>query len=781
MKRFLHRSTLMPVLIAAAALLTLVLLGPTLLARAQVNLFSAELARQWTPDTLIPTDAACPPAENDSVQEMQARLARADGADAHAALHQGQLACLDGDVERAGEIWLTGQNGAYVTDPVQFLDAAIARFTNNEVLETTDAKSIGGYAARQSRTSEKNDLDTAIGWQEMAFAYVPTTKTGDRLVALYKKAGQKEKAEQVWGRLTAAYPEDNQMHWLGRGRAMEQQKDWTGAMAAYLKAAQLAKTPTDQFGDYLGAGAMGRRAKMFEEAEAAYRQAIQTMPDKIKGYLEMGGTFREQKAYDEARTWYEKAGELFPDDHRPPYYLGLLSLSQKRYEDAVSHFDRSLALKPNNPSVLYNKAAALDRMQRRGEAIEVLTQAIDHHSNPPESWQKLLARWQRYPDYAQDPRRWWELGQAAEKEKNWAQAADIYHEGAGKAQAPDDYRLLEREALMHRYLKEWDAAAAIYEDLVQRYPEKINAYLGRGEVARAQMQYEEAAQWFARAQELFPEDYQPPYYLGLVAQAQKDYEKALAYFDQSLSLRPENANVLYYKAAVLDALGRREEAIRVMDQAIQIAQNPPQNWSDILEYWRQYPTSEVDPKHWAELGEKAARGKDWKQALAFYQKAASLSTDANAFPYWLRVGEMRLHSKDYEGAETAYRKALSLNDQVIEPYLGVGDSFRLRGELDKANSWYNKALAIATDDYRPYYYLGIIALTAKRYEEALSFFDQSLSIKPDNVYAMYYKAVTLKHMGREDEAIDTLARAVELHPDHPESWQNLLSQWSKQE
>ena len=590
MSGFSQRSTLLWTSAGVLAALIALLFGPELTARVQVNRFSAALARQWTPDTLIPTADACPPAgDARALGAMQGALARAQDGDPHRALHEGQLACLQGDVRRAGDRWLAGLNASFVPDPALLLDAAIARFAVGETLKTTRAAEISRYAARQSREREKDALDTAIGWQEMAFVYDPGVGAGNRLAALYQKAGREEDAAWVWARLQAATSPDEEAHWLAQARVRERDKDWAAAMSAYLQAAALAQTPANAYSDYLKAGAAGRRAKRFDDAVSAYQKALDLLPDKIDAYLGLGETYRAQKEYDEAAAWFQRARGLFPDDYRPPYYLGLVARAQERYEEALAYFEQSLEWKPDNPGALYYKAVTLDALQRRGEAIQALSQAIAHHRKPPESWQKLLAKWRRYPDYAQDPDRWWERGRAAEKEKDWARAAAIYAEGAGKAQPPDDYRLLEREALMHRYLKEWDQAAAIYEDLVQRYPDKINAYLGLGETYRAQKEYDEAAAWFQRARGLFPDDYRPPYYLGLVARAQERYEEALAYFEQSLEWKPDNPGALYYKAVTLDALQRRGEAIQALSQAIAHHRKPPESWQKLLDQWQNQP------------------------------------------------------------------------------------------------------------------------------------------------------------------------------------------------
>ncbi|HEY79611.1 MAG TPA: tetratricopeptide repeat protein [Caldilineae bacterium] len=384
------------VLAGVFLLFALLALGPTLLARAQVNLFSVALARHWTPDALVPTDNACPRSADAEIWlSLEARLARGRDHDPHRALHEGQLACLQGDRAEAERAWISGLKADYVSDPLLLLNAAILQFARGAVLDTADAEGLAHYASKRGVASvQAGDLPTALAWREMAFAYAPTLKNAEPLASLYRKYGSPERVQQVWDRLERLYSEDDAVYWLVRARSLEQQKDWSGAMAAYLKAAGLAQKPGDSYRYVLQAGLNARRAKLWDEAAQAYRQAITLNPEKINGYLGLGETFRAAKAYEEAARWFKRAQELFPEDYRPPYYLGLTARAQKRYEEALAYFDQSLELKPNNPAALYYKAVTLDAMARRGEAMEALSQAIENHANPPQSWLDLRATWQ---------------------------------------------------------------------------------------------------------------------------------------------------------------------------------------------------------------------------------------------------------------------------------------------------------------------------------------------------------------------------------------------------
>jgi tetratricopeptide (TPR) repeat protein len=586
MKPASRGNSLYAALMGVAVVLMLILLGTKLFARVHTNLFSLTLAQVWTDDTLIPTAKACPDTTDDALmRQLQKHLQKSGAADAHLALHRGEIACLSGNVAQAVDIWSQGL-GQAISDPVRQLYTATGQFSQGVLLTEVDAEGIANYAASRGKKIVNSDLNLAIAWLEMAVAYDTSDKIVTQLASYYKKNAQPEKAAALWKHLQQSYDAESATHWFAQAKGAALAQDWAAAMRAYVQAAEREKDIKKSATYYRAAGKMGIRAQHYDAAQEAYQKAINLQPDKVTGYLDMGSLFRTRKRYDQAAQWYEKARSIDPHNYQPDYYLGLLARDQKHYDEAVAYFDRALELKPENATLLYYKAVTLDNLQRRSEATDILQQAIEVNEKAPQSWQDLLAKWQRNPDYAQDPDRWWEKGHLAEKEKDWEQAAAIYHQGAQQAQPPDDYRLLAREGLMRRYLHQWPEAAAIFEDLVARYPDKLDAYLNRGEVARAQGLHDEAASWFQRAQEHFPDDYRPSYHLGLTARSAGQPEKALTYFDQSLRLKPGDSYTHYYKAHALKEMGQREEAIHELARAIELHAKHPESWKEKLQAWQ---------------------------------------------------------------------------------------------------------------------------------------------------------------------------------------------------
>ena len=395
-------SKLLGGLAAFAILFGVFSLGPRIWARGQLNLFARDLVRVWTVDTLIPNENVCLPADVDRSQRMAKALSRAGDADPNRLLHQGELACIQGDRAAAKQLW--GKAIRQIpSDPLASLFAALVSFADGHILPSSYQKAIANYGIRQGKEQEhRGALSAAIDWYEFSFAYAPSGTTAGKLAALYRQLGQDASVEDVWHRLQTTFSANSSEYWWAVGQMAEQQEDWEVAANAYRKAADLA-TGTDAFKYLLREGLMWQRARDFERAKVAYRKAIDHAPDKMDGYLGMGHIYRKQKQYDQAISWYEKAIELAPNHHAAYYYLGIIARAQGDYEKALDYFNKALARRSGYALAYYQKALTLDKMGERKAAIDALEEAIKRSKSPPQSWRDLLDLWRAYPWYPSVP------------------------------------------------------------------------------------------------------------------------------------------------------------------------------------------------------------------------------------------------------------------------------------------------------------------------------------------------------------------------------------------
>ncbi len=401
------------------------------------------------------------------------------------------------------------------------------------------------------------------------------------------------RAVQIWQQVISRLAmEDPDRAWA-TGRLAELEQRWTEAAQAYMAGATLAE-PTRAYAFLLRAGTMWQRARDWPRAEAALRRALALAPTRVEAYLRLGDLFRAQKDYAQAMSWYRAAAQVAPERYEPLAFQGIAAREQGNLQDALLYLEQALALRPEAAWVWYQKAQVLDALERRQEALVALEQAITLHPDPPETWLAQRDRWTRYPRRVVDPDYWWAQGQRQEQAGEWEIAAALYRYGADLAQPPDDYRLRIREALMWRRLQQADRAGAIYQALVARYPTRMDAYLGLGDLARSRGRFEEASSWYRRAAEVAPERLEPFFYLGVTAYSAREYSSALTYFEEALALGPRHAWSWYYKALVLDALDRRAEAIEALERAIAFHSNPPEAWQQRLRQWQEEGEAESE-------------------------------------------------------------------------------------------------------------------------------------------------------------------------------------------
>ncbi len=564
-------------------LLSLFLTSPRLLSSARQNVAVVFLLPEWltvsverpvdicTPSTAVPLS---------DVQRALTVLERAAQENPRAQFILGLAHCLNGRREEAMRAWtqVVRRNPRYSWAAFYLARAASVQ---GEVVPVPEPDKV---AATAKEWADGKDPETAAAWYRLALQYHPTPDIAARLANFYLRRKDAESARRVWEQVADAWPVTHPYHWRARGERAALAKQWVAAAQYFAHAAFRAQDET-AYTLYLRAGDLWNQAKRPEQAIQAYRKAVATDPSRMDAYLRLGHVYRGLKAYEEAAAWYRRAAQVAPQRYEPLYYLGILYREQRLYAQALRYFDQALALRPKAAGILYNKALTLAAMDRRPEAVAVLAQAIEAHSNPPQGWRDTKAWWEKYPHRRLDPNYWWERGRFQEQRRLWRTAARFYRQGAKVAKPPDDYRLLLREALMWRYLRRPEEARRIYLDLVARYPERMDPYIGLGDLARGARDWVQAMRWYRGALAAAPQHDAPWYYMAVTAYSAGWHQAALEYINRALARRPDNSWYLYYKALALKDLNRTPEAIAALRQAIDNHPRPPRSWEEQLRKW----------------------------------------------------------------------------------------------------------------------------------------------------------------------------------------------------
>jgi Tfp pilus assembly protein PilF len=168
------------------------------------------------------------------------------------------------------------------------------------------------------------------------------------------------------GRTLAAVPPD--------GLSPEQRARRDRAIAAYVASeAAMAERPES----HLNLGTVRAELGDAAQAEAQYRTAIRLQADFVPAYANLADLYRALGREADATTALDDGLKAAPGDPSLLHALGLARVRAKRLDDALPLLARASAARPENARFAYVYAVGLRSVGRAGEAMTVLTTALE--------------------------------------------------------------------------------------------------------------------------------------------------------------------------------------------------------------------------------------------------------------------------------------------------------------------------------------------------------------------------------------------------------------------
>jgi len=128
--------------------------------------------------------------------------------------------------------------------------------------------------------------------------------------------------------------------------------------------------------------------KHFDEAEAAYRKALEIRPHATCWY-NLGVLLHELKHYDEAEAALRKVIEIQPDNDWSWNNLGRLLQRLERYDEAEAAYRKALEISPDHAGYWNNLGRLLHWFKRYDEAEAAYRKAIEIAPDYAECWSIL--------------------------------------------------------------------------------------------------------------------------------------------------------------------------------------------------------------------------------------------------------------------------------------------------------------------------------------------------------------------------------------------------------
>jgi tetratricopeptide (TPR) repeat protein len=175
-------------------------------------------------------------------------------------------------------------------------------------------------------------------------------------------------------------------------------KRFDEAEAAYREAIRL--DPTYVYA-WTGLGNLLEKLKRSDEAEAAFREAIRLDPTFVSARTDLGNLLRSLKRYDEAEATFREATRLDPTYVYAWTGLGSLLGNLKRYDEAEATFREATRLDPTYVYAWIGLGILLGNLNRSDEAEAAYREAIRLDPTYVYAWTglgKLLGSLKRFDE-----------------------------------------------------------------------------------------------------------------------------------------------------------------------------------------------------------------------------------------------------------------------------------------------------------------------------------------------------------------------------------------------
>jgi tetratricopeptide (TPR) repeat protein len=127
----------------------------------------------------------------------------------------------------------------------------------------------------------------------------------------------------------------------------------------------------------------------YEEAIAAYDQAIEYKPDYYQAWSNRGSTLFQRRNYEEALQSYDRALELKSEYPEAWNNRGSVLVKMKQYQDALPSYKKALQLKPNYYEAWKNLGLVWQEMEQPKKAIQAYKKALKIKPDYVDAWYNL--------------------------------------------------------------------------------------------------------------------------------------------------------------------------------------------------------------------------------------------------------------------------------------------------------------------------------------------------------------------------------------------------------
>lgn len=467
--------------------------------------------------------------------------------------------------------------------------------------------------------------------------------------------------------------------------------------------------------------------------------------------------FHQKGQLDQAESMYKRIIENQPLNSEAYNLLGVIAIQTGDFKKAVSIVDEAIKINSNIDTYHFNKANALQNLNRNNEAIESFDYAL-----------KLN------PEYADAHSN---RGLALENLGRDQEALFCYHE-AIKIKS-DQAEFYYNRGNIYQKLNLYSEALKDYQAAISINPNYGNAYYNFGNTLRELGNFNLAIAAYDKAIELLSNKSEIYNVRGFCLYELKEFELAIASYDIASSLNAGNFQVFYNKANALIELKRYEEALINYDVAIGLNSNYIEAYCNkgltcsklsqhelaIKNYEEAIKLDSENAEIYFNLGNEITKLGQFEKAIEIYEKAILIKADyANAF---VNKGIALKELKKFNEALECYEKAINLNPDLVEAYCNLGVvQYNLKKLNDSVES-YKKAIVLKPDFWEVYANLSASLCELSFYESAIENCNKAISLNPNSADSYANRGLAFNMLNKLEAAVESYDNAYQLNPNMP--------------
>lgn len=284
----------------------------------------------------------------------------------------------------------------------------------------------------------------------------------------------------------------------------------------------------------------------FEKARHYLKKAILLNPYNDLAYLELLFTMQIEEKVEDAVTFFQQVIDIDPYNHVAWYYLGLSFQDMELYEKAIEAFDYAGVVKDDFVDAYIQKAECYIALEYYRNAITPLKEAIAHTDNVARIYYTLgecyenLEEYERAIEYYQECLKtnediadaWIGIGVCLAHMHRLREGFEYVKRALSIDSDNNEFLLIYAEFL--RDLGNYGEAEAVYEKLMDVYPDSLDVWLDASELYYRMDDYERATGTISEGIKHMPSFVELTYRLagylylrGYIQEARRTFAQAL--------------------------------------------------------------------------------------------------------------------------------------------------------------------------------------------------------------------------------------------------------------